>query len=30
MSPYGQRPLEFGVDVVMQSSTKSLSGIQMS
>ena len=26
MSPYGQRPLEFGVDVVMQSSTKSLSG----
>ena len=29
MSPYGQRPLEFGVDVVMQSSTKSLSGIQM-
>ena len=26
MSPYGQRPLELGVDVVMQSSTKSLSG----
>ena len=26
MSPYGQRPLEQGVDVVMQSSTKSLSG----
>ena len=26
MSPYGQRPLEFGGDVVMQSSTKSLSG----
>ena len=26
MSPYGQRPLEYGVDVVMQSSTKSLSG----
>ena len=26
MSPYAQRPLEFGVDVVMQSSTKSLSG----
>ena len=26
MSPYGQRPIEFGVDVVMQSSTKSLSG----
>ena len=26
MSPYGQRPIEFGVDIVMQSSTKSLSG----
>ena len=26
MSPYGQRPLDLGVDVVMQSSTKSLSG----
>ncbi len=26
MSPYGQRPLELGADVVMQSSTKSLSG----
>ena len=26
MSPYGQRPLVFGADVVMQSSTKSLSG----
>ena len=26
MSPYGQRPLGQGVDVVMQSSTKSLSG----
>jgi cystathionine beta-lyase/cystathionine gamma-synthase len=26
MSPYGQRPLELGIDVVMQSSTKSLSG----
>ncbi|MEA1881936.1 MAG: PLP-dependent aspartate aminotransferase family protein [Candidatus Marinimicrobia bacterium] len=26
MSPYGQRPLGLGVDVVMQSSTKSLSG----
>ena len=26
MSPYAQRPIEFGVDVVMQSSTKSLSG----
>ena len=26
MSPYGQRPLEYGVDIVMQSSTKSLSG----
>lgn len=26
MSPYGQRPLDLGADVVMQSSTKSLSG----
>ena len=26
MSPYGQRPLDLGGDVVMQSSTKSLSG----
>jgi len=26
MSPYGQRPLELGADIVMQSSTKSLSG----
>jgi len=26
MSPYGQRPLEMGVDVVMHSSTKSLAG----
>lgn len=26
MSPYGQRPLEMGVDIVMHSSTKSLSG----
>jgi len=26
MSPYGQRPLALGADVVMQSSTKSLSG----
>jgi len=26
MSPYGQRPIDFDVDVVMQSSTKSLSG----
>ena len=26
MSPYGQRPLDLEVDVVMQSSTKSLSG----
>ena len=26
MSPYGQRPLDYGVDIVMQSSTKSLSG----
>ena len=26
MSPYGQRPIDHGADVVMQSSTKSLSG----
>ena len=26
MSPYGQRPLEMGADITMQSSTKSLSG----
>ena len=26
MSPYGQRPIEMGVDIVMHSSTKSLSG----
>ena len=26
MSPYGQRPLEIGADIAMQSSTKSLSG----
>ena len=26
MSPYGQRPIDYGADVVMQSSTKSLSG----
>ena len=26
MSPYGQRPLEFGVDIVMHSTTKSLAG----
>lgn len=26
MSPYGQRPLDYGADIVMQSSTKSLSG----
>lgn len=26
MSPYGQRPLDLGADIVMQSSTKSLSG----
>ena len=26
MSPYGQRPLELGADISMQSSTKSLSG----
>ena len=26
MSPYGQRPIDYGADVAMQSSTKSLSG----
>ena len=26
MSPFGQRPIDYGADVVMQSSTKSLSG----